>query len=190
MKLRTLTVIVSSALVTSLILIGGAAWAMAESNNIINACVAKDGSLSVVALQGQCKDKETPLDWNIQGVPGEQGEQGTQGEQGIQGEQGPPGPSGIVGFYQRKATLANCSHPADCPPMSEPLIASCDPGDAATGGSGHIFRTGATWQYEDRISIPWPPDINQPPTGWAIPLGPESVWPALQVIVICADMTP
>jgi len=95
---------------------------------------------------------------------------------------GPPGRGGVIGFYQREATLT-------CPscPFPDPLVVSCDPGDVATGGTGHINST----PNQDIPNRPWPVDINQPPTGWAIlPRFEVPGGGGLQVIVICADMTP
>lgn len=76
---------------------GVAAWAQTVGNDTIYACTANNsGNLRVVALEGQCKNNETAVNWNIQGEPGPQGEQGEQGGQGPQGEQGPPGQQLLV----------------------------------------------------------------------------------------------
>ena len=53
----------------------------------INACVDSKGKLRTVDSPGDCKSKETLLQWNIQGL---------QGDTGPQGEQGPAGPAGAT----------------------------------------------------------------------------------------------
>lgn len=61
----------------------------------IDACVHRNGSLRVVAdNSSECKNSESALSWNIQGV---QGEKGDQGEPGPAGAQGPAGPQGDTG---------------------------------------------------------------------------------------------
>ena len=64
------------------------------------------GQLRVVSSEAECRNNETPITWNQEGLPGEQGlpgpqgiqgEQGLPGPQGIQGEQGLPGPQGVQG---------------------------------------------------------------------------------------------
>jgi hypothetical protein len=70
----------------------------------INACVAKDGTMRIVAA-GPCKGNETLLTWNTveaQGPAGPQGIQGIQGvpgPAGLQGPQGPQGPQGTAVAY-------------------------------------------------------------------------------------------
>jgi type VI secretion system secreted protein Hcp len=69
----------------------GASLAVAASNSdssAINACVAKDGKVSIYA-DGTCKTGEKPVSWNVQGPPG------APGETGPQGAQGPPGATGV-----------------------------------------------------------------------------------------------
>ena len=66
----------------------GASLAVAASNSdssAINACVAKDGKVSIYA-DGTCKAGEKPVSWNVQGPPGAPGETGPQG---------PPGATGV-----------------------------------------------------------------------------------------------
>jgi len=90
--------------VVVLLLIAGAAIALAQSDGQIYACVAKDGTLRIVPGADQCKRNETLLTWNIRGPQGPQGETGLQGPkgdqglQGIQGEQGLQGPQGDQGL--------------------------------------------------------------------------------------------
>lgn len=66
-------------------------WGHGGDASLIHACVAKDGTIRIVAPAATCKSNETPLDWNIQGP------QGLPGSQGIQGIQGPPGDDGEDG---------------------------------------------------------------------------------------------
>jgi hypothetical protein len=53
----------------------------------IHACVAKDGTMRIVAATVTCKSQETALDWNITGP------QGLPGQDGAPGASGPRGPS-------------------------------------------------------------------------------------------------
>jgi hypothetical protein len=62
--------------VVGIVLFGTAYLVLAQGDNIINVCVAKDGSMRVVAVDEQCKSKENPLSWNKQGEPGQDGVSG------------------------------------------------------------------------------------------------------------------
>lgn len=172
---KSLVIIGISVLATSLVLVGLTAWAFAQGNNIINACVAKDGSVRIVALEGQCKNKETSLNWNIQGDPGPQGEQG---------------PPGVLGFY----TVTNVF---DIPASSLGYggTVRCDVGDAVTGG-GHRYLdkgSGSEVGFGNNGSI-----ANKPieadtgvGEGWEVKVWNDSIFSVdLEVNAICADLTP
>jgi hypothetical protein len=182
--MKTLKVIVVSILVTGFLLAAGSMLAFAQGNNIIFACVSKDGSLRIVALTGQCKDKESSLQWNIQG------------EQGPQGE---PGPAGVLGFYtvQSEALIPGFSEGFR---TIEETTARCNLGDKVTGG-GHRYIThladGSKVEvgFTDRL----PPVANLPVAadpaqglgeGWKVDVWSDSFNAILEVSVICADITP
>jgi hypothetical protein len=55
------------------LLAAGAAYAVAQTNGVINACVLKDGTLRIVADPAECKRGETPYTWNITGPKGDPG---------------------------------------------------------------------------------------------------------------------
>lgn len=61
---------------------------------LVHACVARDGTIRIVAATGVCKSNETALDWAIQGP---MGPIGPAGPTGAQGPQGVPGPQGVTG---------------------------------------------------------------------------------------------
>ena len=54
----------------------------------IHACVDAAGNIKIVAASATCKQTETAVDWNIQGVKGDKGDQGLPG---VKGDPGPPG---------------------------------------------------------------------------------------------------
>jgi len=161
---------VTSVLVWAItIMFFGVTLALAQGNNVITACVAKDGSLRVIALAGQCKDKETPLSWNVQG------------------EQGPPG---VLGFY---TVTSEVSMPGAS--LNYGTFARCDLGDAVTGGGYHYVDNfdGSELGVGGIVSM-----VNRPVEsqdglgeGWKV-----NVWSdrginsslILEVYAICADI--
>ncbi len=65
------------------------AWAVTSSDpSTINACVAKNGKVSINQPAEACAPDEKSISWNAVGPAGPTGQQGPQGEQGAQG---PPG---------------------------------------------------------------------------------------------------
>jgi hypothetical protein len=80
--------------VVGIALFGTAYLALAQGENIINVCVAKDGSMRVVAGEEQCKSKETPLSWNKQG---ETGQDGVSGYEIVTSDRDVSGVSGALG---------------------------------------------------------------------------------------------
>lgn len=64
---------------------------------VIQACVAGDGTVRIVSSGTACKRSETSISWNQIGPQGPQGTQGPQGPQGIPGPQGLTGPQGATG---------------------------------------------------------------------------------------------
>lgn len=94
MSHRRLTAIAAAALLAG----SGASilWGHDGDTSQVHSCVARDGTIRIIAATGTCKSQETALDWNITGPAGpagQDGQQGLQGNQGIQGEPGLRGPS-------------------------------------------------------------------------------------------------
>ena len=140
--------------------------------------MAKDGSLRIVALTGQCKDKETPLQWN------------TQGEQG---------PAGVLGFYtvQSEAVIPGF---AEAFRTVEGTTARCNLGDKVTGG-GHRYITyladGSKVEegFTDRLPLLANLPVAADPAqglgeGWKVDVWSDSFSAILEVSAICADITP
>lgn len=130
------------------------------------------------------------------GTQGPKGDPGPPGETGPAGPSGPPGPPGSAGppgmlrFYLRQASYL-CSSPGGC--LAVPaIIATCDPGDVATGG-GAVRRTisDTTVPDQDFASLPFPQAEGQAPIGWTTIDGfNTSNGTALEVYAVCADLTP
>lgn len=178
--MRRLKVIVVSILVTGFLLAARSMLAFAQGNNIIFACVAKDGSLRIVALTGECKDKESSLQWNIQG------------EQGPQGE---PGPAGVLGFYtvQSETLVPGLSTGFGATPR-------CQLGDKVIGGGYRYIEheddgSDATISFSDQGPTADYPVAAIPELGlgegWDVNVWfDRSVGAILEVSAICADITP
>ena len=90
-----------SAGVAAALTLAGAAGAALETvldDSVISACRNKStGVLRVPATGYGCKGDETPLQWNVQGVPGPAGPTGPAGPSGAPGATGPVGPTGPRG---------------------------------------------------------------------------------------------
>jgi hypothetical protein len=103
-KLRSRVSVIAAAVVGSLALAGGTAWATGTIAGIIgadgkiNGCYQKEnGQLRVVAEGSTCRGSELAISWNQQGLKGEAGAAGAQGEKGDTGPQGPKGDPGANG---------------------------------------------------------------------------------------------
>ena len=184
---KTFVTIGITVLVIGVALFGTAYLALAQGENIINTCVSKDGTLRVIILEEQCKSKETPLSWNVQGQQGPQGEPGPQGEQG---EQGP-----MPGFY---TVTSDRAKPAGTIAETHVTNARCDVGDSVTGGGFRLLGFSEirnAWSYTDNIV----PLSSQPidgsvgfGEGWGVAALFRGV-PyklSLEVFAVCADLTP
>ena len=165
---KTLITIGITVFVIGVALFGTAYLVMAEGNNVINACVAKDGSVRIVALEGQCKNKETPLSWN---------------------RQGEPGPAGVLGFY-------TVTSERDVPGFSGGFgtTARCDLGDAVTGGGYRYLDDEGDQigfgQNSAETNHPKEPEDGLG-EGWQVKVWNNSGIDAiLEVSAICADLTP
>jgi hypothetical protein len=174
--MKTLRIIVISVLLTGIILMSAVTWVFAQDNNIIHACVAKDGSVRIAALEGKCKDKETPLQWNVQG------------------EQGP---AGVLGFYTVRSETDQISGFS----FNATTIARCEVGDRVTGGGYQYFRykddgsKPAVLFSEQNLLSSYPEAAN--PTeglgeGWRVHVLVNQLISGLvlEVSAICADITP
>ena len=171
---KTFATIGITVFVVGIALFGTAYLALAQGENIINVCVAKDGSMRVIAVEEQCKSKETPLSWN---------------------KQGEPGPAGVLGFYTVTSELV-------VPPLTfselHLLKARCDVGDSVTGGGFRML--GFNLVYKDFFvtddivptsSIPIDGSVGFG-EGWGV-VAHFSVVPfdlKLVVFAVCADLTP
>lgn len=128
------------------------------------------------------------------GPPGAPGAAGPAGPPGPEGPPGPPGPSGVLGFYRvYDSYTCNEGMGGNCT-MTEPdrPIATCEAGDAATGGSSWRDPTPVlpTFPLQDRVSFPHPADLASAPTGWTTVLGQVPDGMVLHVVAVCADLTP
>jgi len=113
---KTFATIGITVFVIGIALFGTAYLALAQGENIINVCVAKDGSMRVVAGEEQCKSKETPLSWNKQG---ETGQDGVSGYEIVTSDRDVSGVSGALGG----------------------LSVDCPAGKKALGGGGHYVTS-------------------------------------------------
>ncbi|HEX4931020.1 MAG TPA: hypothetical protein VFV62_09940, partial [Gaiellaceae bacterium] len=91
---------VGAGIAVALALAGGAAAALETvlDDSVISACRNKTtGVLRVPASGYGCKGDETPLQWNVRGIPGPAGPTGPAGPAGATGAAGPAGPTGPRG---------------------------------------------------------------------------------------------
>ena len=88
MKLRPVAMFVAGA-VFSVGIIGTTSWIRAADNNLITACAHKKTGTMRYLTKGKCKSKsETPVTWNLAGIPGpggSTGDTGAKGETGVTG---------------------------------------------------------------------------------------------------------
>jgi hypothetical protein len=138
------------------------------------------GTYLLVVTSGPAATQIFAMDLTL----GAAGPAGPPGPPGLPGPPGPPGPSGVLGFYQRGVSFT-CPVGV-CP--SPPLVASCDPGDVATGGAS--WRTPVGFPLQDWPAIPVPNGTAAPPTGWTTSPLNISDGDRVDVVVVCADLTP
>ena len=79
------------------LLAAGVTWALAATDGVIYACVAKDGTLRIVSDANQCRKGETLLTWSVTGPIGPKGDTGPMGPQGPAGPKGDTGDTGPQG---------------------------------------------------------------------------------------------
>ncbi|MGE0462190.1 MAG: collagen-like protein [Vicinamibacterales bacterium] len=95
------------------------------------------------------------------GPVGPQGEPGPQGPTGPAGPQGPAGPIGPAGTTTLRARIQTGLAQAR---LGGSAVASCEPGEVATGGGAHA---GGQPGVHLTQSTPYPlPEEGQAPTGW------------------------
>jgi hypothetical protein len=83
------------AVVAAVFVVAGSALAASvggDTPTVIHACKHPSGGwLRQVSDSAQCRRRETPVDWNIEGPKGDPGEAGAPGAQGPKGDKGDPG---------------------------------------------------------------------------------------------------
>jgi len=171
---KTFVTIGITVFVVGIALFGTAYLALAQGENIINVCVAKDGSMRVVAGEEQCKNKETPLSWN---------------------KQGEPGPAGVLGFYTVTSELVVRLATFE---TYQDLTARCDVGDSVTGGGFRFLGFSEIrndWSVTDNI-VPTSSRPIDGSVGFGEGWGVVAKFPVdhvdlkLEVFAVCADLTP
>jgi hypothetical protein len=168
---KTFVTIGITVFVVGIVLFGTAYLALAQGDNIINACVAKDGSMRIVAVEEQCKNKETPLSWN---------------------KQGEPGPVGVLGFY---TVTSEVEVPGTS--LGFGTTARCDIGDVVTGGGHHyiLYENGKKSEvgFNSNAAMTNRPEGSEVGLGegWTVRVWVDSPGSnILEVFAICADLTP
>jgi len=145
------------------------------------------GTYRLIVMSGPGATRISSMDVTLGAV-------GPEGPPGPPGPTGPAGSPGVLGFYRVYASFT-CTGAGggDCT-MSEGdrPIATCDPGDVATGGSAYRDPTPVqpTFPLQDRISFPHPFGLASAPTGWTTALGDVPDQMVINVIAVCADLTP
>ena len=90
--MKTILLAVIAAVASVAAGVGLAASAGEEASTVIHACKHPSGGwLRQVGEPAQCRRRETPVSWNIEGPKGDAGEPGAPGPQGPKGDKGDPG---------------------------------------------------------------------------------------------------
>jgi hypothetical protein len=115
--------------------------AIPGTGGLITACVSSDGfrgqhllTLLDTTQRSACEQGQNLLTWNQAGPQGPKGDTGPQGPAGATGPQGPKGDPGAPGATHIIARSTTVSSFRD----GEPLEVSCNTGEVATGGGGHV----------------------------------------------------
>ncbi len=175
------------------------------TDEVIHACVNPEQQIRIVEPPEDCRDEETNLDWNIEGLqgpPGEDGQDGEDGEDGQdgedgekgdlgpQGEQGPQGEPGALDFYIESVVNIPLPFYVLDPPRGYLTTGNvyCDTGDLATSG-GFTGSAGLYVGFTVTRDTPiW--NISSQPIGWSVTfLNRSSDVGNGTVYVICADVT-
>ena len=140
---------------------------------LIHACVInRTGAVRIVSATTACDaNKETALDWGIQGPKGDKGDTGPQGPQG---KTGPA--SGVLNIYRRDAVALSPSLTVQTTSIE------CDQGDfAISAGSQTVYGVSVTDSFADSANH------NQ---WWFVTFNGNELSVDLAIYVLCADMTP
>ena len=146
---------------------------------LIHACVTnRTGAVRIVSATTTCDaNKETTLDWGIQGPKGPKGDTGDVGPMGPQRLPGKTGPaSGVLNIYRREAVVSSPSL------MVQTTSIECDQGDFAISAGSQVFNgVRVTDSFADSLNH------NQ---WWFVTFNGNELSMDLAVYVLCADMTP
>ena len=181
-------------------LLGSIAYAaIPGTGGVISGCVTTGDvkgqhalTLLDTAQSTVCQAGQTLITWNQSGPTGPQGPQGAAGPPGPQGPKGDAGAPGATHVVARSATVPSFRD-------GQPLEVSCNPGETATGGGGHVsaddidlrlYETGATGGGSPGVITASEPIVtNGSVTGWRVKanrtLNPTLV--PLTVWVLCAS---
>jgi hypothetical protein len=204
MKISNRLVVIGT--IVFVVLVVGATLTFAQSGGVIRGCV-KPGTGQLVGLvdeNGQCKDNETLIEWNImgpEGPPGPAGPEGPPGPAGPAGSEGPvgpPGPAGPAGPTgpQGPRGISGYEVVTEYSDLDDKdhkqKIVLCPAGKKALGGGWAVV------DWDNRYLISWRPhdgvdsEPYQSGTGWIVnvrilepPPTPGGEW-KLRVRVICA----
>jgi hypothetical protein len=183
--------------------VGGAAYASAATDVIQGCYHSTNGEVRIVGQASQCRNTETPIEWNKQGIPGDVGPVGPQGEPGPQGPQGPQGLKGDTGDVGPKGPkgdtgaqgavgpagpagpgAAISSYRRHVRPAGGTGDVYCDPGDIATGGGGW----GTSGAFGGRLTVEESEPITnaQGVQGWHVQTDTFAVvYPYTDATVVC-----
>jgi hypothetical protein len=160
-------------------LLGGVAYAaIPGTGGVISGCVTTSNlrgqhvlTLLDTAQSTVCQAGQTLITWNQTGPQGPQGATGAQGPTGPQGAKGDPGAPGATHIVARSTTVSTFRD-------GQPVEVSCNSGETATSGGGHVssdaidrqlFETGLTGGGSPGfITASEPIVTNGIPTGWRV----------------------
>ncbi|HEX2053331.1 MAG TPA: hypothetical protein VHJ78_06375 [Actinomycetota bacterium] len=151
-----LVVAVVTALVTACV-VGGVA--IAQTNEVITACVGPSTNVRIVGDAADCKTNERLLTWNQQGAPGPQGPQGVPGVDGADGAPGAAGRDGVDGTDGVSGWVK--VEVEDVPVVPQGFgsaFANCPEGKKVLGGGFHghgITQAGSTQALQILHSRPF-----------------------------------
>ena len=170
---RMRVLLAGSAIGLSLGMIGTLAYAaIPGAGGLISACVSTRGfngqhllTLLDVSQRSECGEGQSLITWN---------QTGPQGPAGVAGPQGPKGDAGSPGATHITARSTTVSSFRD----GDPLDVSCNAGEVATGGGGHVssdaidvalFNTGLTGGGSPGVITASEPIVtNGVVTGWRV----------------------
>jgi hypothetical protein len=180
--------ILNTILIAVILSMSGVMYVSAHGGDVtlIHACVTnRTGAVRIVSATSTCDaNKETALDWGIQGPQGPKGDIGPQGLQGLKGDVGPMGPQGPAGELSFYYTDTNHTVAAHTYTYAWTMCPGSD--QVFTGGVNP--SSGDYWSLSIFASTPIV-DGNQ--TGWYVGVFNDSDTQIdFNVMVKCADTTP